>query len=78
MGRKITPEEEELVRKEINQMLKKGAIISRSKGAIIYCPQERWRQQASDQFKQTEQFYSLSLYWNGGFVSSKETTFAKR
>ena len=59
-------------------MLKKGAIIPRSKGAIIYCPQERWRQQASDQFKQTEQFYSLSLYWNGGFVSSKETTFAKR
>ena len=29
MGRKITPEEEELVGKEINQMLKKGAIIPR-------------------------------------------------
>ena len=40
-------------------------------------PQERWGQQISDQFKKTEQFYSLSSFQNKGFVSGKGITFAK-
>ena len=44
----------------------------------FYRSQERWGQQTNDQFKETEQFYSLSSFQNGGFVSGKGTTFAKR
>ena len=41
-------------------------------GQRFYCPQERWWQQTSDQFKETEQFCSLPSFQNGGFVLVRE------
>ena len=44
----------------------------------FHCVQERWGRQTSDQFKETEQFDSLSSFENEGFISGKGTTFTKR
>lgn len=81
MGGKISTEEKESTEEEINQMLEKGAIIKLDPSVFeqhFRCFQERWGRQTSDQFKETEQFDSLSSFENGGFISGKGTIFTKR